>query len=122
MGEAAVALSPNRSPESVRRGVRHNAKRLPDGKWGWRYDLFGGARPSMDFTQLWDDVSRIKQPAMLVRGGELRFVSDADAAEMKRRIPGLRTETVPGAGHAVQSDRPLDLVRLLEDFVFGAAP
>jgi hypothetical protein len=26
---------------------------------------------------------------------------------------------VPGAGHAVQSDRPLDLVRLIEDFVFG---
>lgn len=119
MGEAAIALSPKRSPESVRRGVRHNAKRLPDGRWGWRYDLFGGARPSMDFTRLWDDVSRIEQPAMLVLGGDSKFVADSDQAEMKRLIPLLRIEVVPGAGHAVQSDKPLALVRLLEDFVFA---
>jgi pimeloyl-ACP methyl ester carboxylesterase len=120
MGEAAIALSPNRSPESVRRGVRHNAKRLPDGRWGWRYDLFGGPRPGMDFTKLWDDVSRIKQPAMLVLGGDSKFVAEADQAEMRRRIPSLRVEVVAGAGHAVQSDRPLELVRLIEGFVFAS--
>jgi pimeloyl-ACP methyl ester carboxylesterase len=118
MGEAAIALSPNRSAASVRRGVRHNAKRLPDGRWGWRYDLFGGPRPGMDFTRLWDDVSRIKQPAMLVLGGDSKFVAEADQAEMKRRIPSLRVEIVPGSGHAVQSDQPLALARLIEDFVF----
>jgi len=28
-------------------------------------------------------------------------------------------EVVPGAGHAVQSDQPLELVRLINDFVFA---
>jgi len=119
MAEAAIALSPNRSPESVRRGVRHNARRAPDGRWGWRYDLFGGPRPGMDFTRLWDDVSRIRQPAMLVLGGDSKFVAEADQAEMRRRIPSLRVEVVAGAGHAVQSDQPQALVRLIEDFVFA---
>jgi len=123
MADEAVSLSPYRSPESVRRGVRHNAKRLPDGRWAWRYDLAHGGgrapRPSSDFTKLWDDVDRIRAPAMLVLGGESVFVRPQDAEEMKRRLPTLRTEIVPGAGHAVQSDRPLDLVRLIEDFVFG---
>jgi len=118
MAAAAIALSPNRSADAVRRGVRHNAKRLDDGRWTWRYDLNRAGRPSSDFMTLWDDVSAIKAPAMLVIGGASKFVLEADAAEMKRRLPGLRVETVAGAGHAVQSDRPLDLVRLIKDFVF----
>jgi pimeloyl-ACP methyl ester carboxylesterase len=127
MAAATIALSPFRSPQSVRRGVRHNAKRLPDGRWGWRYDMratagggtgqgAGGAR-ARDFTQLWDDVSKITIPAMLVVGGASKFVREEDIAEMKRRLPSIRVESVPGAGHAVQSDRPLDLARLIEEFI-----
>ena len=120
MAAATIALSPHRSPESVRRGVRHNARGLPDGRWGWRYDLFPGpaARPSVDFTILWDDVSRIASPTLLVRGGLSKYVLDEDVAEMRRRLPRVQVEVVPGAGHAVQSDRPMELVRLLEQFVF----
>jgi pimeloyl-ACP methyl ester carboxylesterase len=121
MADAAVALSPRRAPEGVRRGVRHNSVRLPDGRWTWRYDLFGpwpeGARDAMDFARLWEDVSAISVPTMLVRGGESKFVTDDDAAEFQRRQPTARVEVVAGSGHAVQSDRPLDLVRLIEGFV-----
>ena len=41
MAAAAVAASPNRRRSAVERGVRHNARRLPDGRWTWRCDLFG---------------------------------------------------------------------------------
>lgn len=118
MADAAVALSPYRGAEGVRRGVRHNSKKMADGKWGWRYDLFDGPRPPMDFTQQWEEVDRIKQPAMLVLGGLSKYVQPADVEEMRRRKPDLRVESVDGAGHAVQSDRPLDLIRLINDFVF----
>ena len=124
MADAAVALSPFRAASGVRRGVRHNAYPRADGRWAWRYDL-GGPRPEgsgewHDFTPLWEDVSSITVPALFVRGGLSRFVLDEDEAEMRRRLPGLRVETVEGAGHAIQSDRPLDLVRLIEDFGFPA--
>ena len=120
MAEAAVALSPRRPRSAVERGVRHNSVRLPDGRWTWRYDLFG-ERPAglTDFTPLWEDVSAIPAPVMLVRGGESRFVTDDDVAQFRGRKPGLRTEVVPQAGHAVQSDQPLALARLIEEFVFG---
>jgi pimeloyl-ACP methyl ester carboxylesterase len=121
MAAITIAMSPNRSPESVRRGVRHNSKRLPDGRWCWRHDLMGGMTDATtDFSALWDDVSRIKCPMMLVRGGLSKFVTDAGEAEMRRRQPSLRVEVVAGAGHAVQSDQPLELVRLIEEFAFGA--
>ena len=35
--------SPKRTPAGVRRGVRHNSVRLADGRWAWRYNLFGRA-------------------------------------------------------------------------------
>ena len=127
MADAAIALSPHRAASGVRRGVRHNAYRLPDGRWTWRYDLFGPRLPAAeedaaswaDFTPLWDDVARITVPTMFLRGGLSPFVRDEDMARMRTRLPGLRVETVGGAGHAIQSDQPLELVRLVEDFVFS---
>lgn len=122
MAEAAIALSPRRSPEAVRRGVRHNARADADGRWVWRYDLFGppGSRPATDFTPLWDDVARIPHPAMLVVGAVSSHVRPEDVEGMTTRLPGLRVETVEGAGHAVQSDQPKALAALIGDFVFTA--
>jgi pimeloyl-ACP methyl ester carboxylesterase len=124
MADAAVALSPFRSASGVRRGVRHNARRLEDGRWTWRYDLFGpptgpaggSVANWVDFTPLWGDVSAITVPGLLVRGGLSPFVPDEDVEEMQRRLPALEVVVVDGAGHAVQSDRPLVLVDLIRAF------
>ena len=118
MVSAAIALSPRRHPDAVRRGVRHNARETEDGRWSWRYDLFG-PRPASDFTPLWDDVSRIAVPSMLVVGAVSSHVRAEDVDGMQARLEGLRVETVEGAGHAVQSDQPKALAALIEDFVFG---
>jgi len=56
---------------------------------------------------------------MRVRGGASGYVRDEDVAERRRRLPALRVEVVPGAGHSVQSDAPLHLARLIEEFAFG---
>lgn len=123
MAEATIRLSPLRPAAAVRRGVRHNAYRLPDGKWRWRYDLFG-ERPVptgnwSDFTPLWWDVDRITIPTMFLRGALSPFIRDEDVAELTKRLPSVRVEVVEGAGHAIQSDQPLELVRLLDEFVFA---
>jgi pimeloyl-ACP methyl ester carboxylesterase len=130
MADATVALSPLREPAAVRRGVRHNALRLDDGRWTWRYDLFGPPRDEIptdeargdwaDFTPLWDDVGAITAPTLFLRGALSPFVHDADVDEMVRRLPGVEVVTVDGAGHAIQSDQPLELVRRVDDAVFGA--
>ncbi|MDO8364745.1 MAG: alpha/beta hydrolase [Actinomycetota bacterium] len=123
MAGAAVSMSPNRAPDAVRRGVRHNSLRRDDGKWIWRYDLFRGAdEPDQtsewrDFTTLWDDIEAIAAPTMLVVGGASVYVQPSDIDEFRRRLPSVRVEHVADAGHAVQSDQPAALVALLEDFV-----
>jgi pimeloyl-ACP methyl ester carboxylesterase len=63
--------------------------------------------------------SAITAPVMVVRGEESKFVADEDVAQFRSRMPGLRAEVVPEAGHAIQSDQPLALAHLIEEFVFG---
>ena len=123
--EATMAASPKRTEAGIRRGVRHNTIRLSDGRWAWRYDLFGGPDPDptdtaenwVDFSSMWDDVAAIPNPTMLVVGGDSVYVRAEDVEEYRRRLPSVRVESVPGAGHAVQSDQPAALVELLNDFV-----
>jgi pimeloyl-ACP methyl ester carboxylesterase len=116
-------LSPLRAASGVRRGVRHNARRLDDGRWMWRYDLFGPTTPGgpgpgswVDFTSLWDDVGDISVPCLFVRGGASPYVRDEDIEHMRRRLPSLEVVVVEEAGHAVQSDRPLALAELIGAF------
>ncbi len=111
MVDVAVAASPQRSRESLRRGVFHNSKQLDDGTWTWRYDSF---RKGDGFLNLWEDVPSLHTPTTLVRGADSFFVNDVDAAEFARTAPGFREViVVPGSGHSVQGDQPRALVDIL---------
>jgi pimeloyl-ACP methyl ester carboxylesterase len=117
----AAAALPGRDSESLRSGVRHNARRLADGTWAWRYDHdihIPATAPDLDATYGWNLVGDITCPVMLVRGGASYHVADEDIAEFLRRQPSGRVETVEGAHHSVQSDRAGPLATLITDF-FG---
>ena len=115
-----VAHNPTRSEASLRRGILHNARPREDGRWVWRYDRNRPTRDPAEFGNLWEDVSRITGPVMLVRGSLSPVVDDDDVAEFRRRQPSARIEMVEGSGHSIQGDQPLALAALLEDFVWGA--
>jgi pimeloyl-ACP methyl ester carboxylesterase len=118
-----IEFNPTRTVESLRRGILHNAEQKPDGGWVWRYARFRGTEANgfPQFSRLWDIISDLTVPLMLVRGmREQSVIDDADEAELLRRCPSARVEHVAEAGHSVQGDRPLELAGLIEDFVFGA--
>ena len=111
--DEAVAASPQRNRESLRRGVFHNSRQLDDGTWTWRYDSF---RTGAGFEGLWDDVPAITMPTTLVRGANSFFVNDEDADQFARSAPGFRrTIVVPDAGHSVQGDQPRALIAILAE-------
>ncbi len=111
MLEVTVAAAPHRDRESLRRGVFHNAKRLDDGTWTWRYDSF---RKGEGFEGLWDDVPKLTTPTTLIRGAKSFFVNDEDAEAFARNAPGFqRVHVVENSGHSVQSDQPVELIKLL---------
>ena len=118
MLRATAAAVPGRPMESLRIGVLHNAKRLEDGRWAWRYDRHRRDEGApMEYDDLWGELASVRAPLMLVRGGRSVFVHDDDEAKMRGMLPGARVEHVEGAGHSVQSDRPLVLASLIADFI-----
>jgi esterase len=113
MLDLTIAAAPHREVKALRRGVFHNSRRLDNGNWTWRYDAI---RAVPDFAGLWDDVDALSSPVTLVRGGSSGFVTDEDAAELRRRATHFRQEhVVQNSGHSVQSDQPLVLIDLLHE-------
>lgn len=120
--QRTIDFNPTRSVSSLRRGILHNALQKPDGTWVWRYrrfpsDIGGGKRQLFDYSSLWDDISELKVPLMLVRGMlPQSVVDDDDETELLKRQPQARVEHVANAGHSVQGDAPLELAGLILDF------
>lgn len=121
-----IEHNPTRTVASLRRGILHNARQRQDGSWVWRYarlrapsplrDVADGGHP--DFSFLWDAVSNLTVPLMLVRGMlPQSVVDDADEAELLRRAPYARVVHVPNAGHSVQGDTPLELAAIINRFI-----
>lgn len=121
--ERTIQFNPTRSVSSLRRGVLHNSVQRPDGTWTWRHQV---GRPTaqtglhvehVDFSNQWDDLQGLSIPVMLVRGARSPVVDDADVAEFTRRRPHDTVVVVPDAGHSVQGDKPVELARILEEFL-----
>lgn len=118
MLQSVVDAVPGRSIESLRLGVLHNAKQLKDGRWAWRYDrLRLKGTSETDSAALWNDFASISAPIFLIRGSSSVFVRDDDEVKMQVLQPSLWVEHIEGAGHSVQSDRPVALAESISDFI-----
>lgn len=122
--DRTVEHNPTRTPASLRRGIVHNARKLDDGSWEWRYDRRGpvegtpAVEPELDEAgrrSAWDDLEATDQPLLVVRGARSPVVDDDDIAELIRRRPDAWITVVDDAGHSVQGDQPVELARLLAD-------
>ena len=125
-----IEHNPTRTESSLRRGVLHNARELPDGRWSWRYDPMRSwkrepsdddARPhemgSPDFQALWDELATIEVPVTLWRGARSGVVDDADVEKFRQLQPNATVIVVDGAGHSIQGDRPVELARSIAEFL-----
>jgi len=138
--ERTILFNPTRSEASLRRGVLHNAVEREDGTWVWRHqqhwDIPGTsttrdmvaaregeaaadvvAESMSPYDSFWDDLGEYPGPLMLVRGlANGTIIDDSAVAELLHRRPDARVESVEGAGHSIQGDRPLELAAILDDF------
>lgn len=114
-----IEFNPTRTESALRRGILHNALQLEDGSWVWRYRRMvesGGNHP--DFSSLWDIISASSMPLLLARGMlSQSVVDDADEAELVKRRPDAQIVHFEQAGHSIQGDQPVELARILNEFL-----
>lgn len=126
--ERAHQFNPRRSLDNIRSRLSHNLKRLPNGKWTWKYDtaLRSGERSfqASALLNLWDDVRAIRCPTLIIKGGESDILSEQSATKLQHAIPGSHLAVVPEAGHSVMGDNPTAFVAAAREFfqALGGAP
>lgn len=123
--EHALSFNSRRDADSLRRSLRQNLRLMPDQTWsrkddGRRYESLNREANMRDRLRLWEGVSRVACPALVVRGGESDVFLDEDAKKLAAGFPHGRHVTVPGAGHSVQGDNPKALVREIQAFLNDA--
>ena len=103
-----------RTREQTLGALKYSIRQRPDGKWSWKYDKLlrtpGRQGPQWTPEQLWDAVSRIDCPTLVVRGGDSDIFADETMLKMQEVIPTCATVTVPRAGHLVAGDNPVDFL------------
>ena len=106
------------------RGVYFNSRVRPDGRVEWKHHFAhlanaASAAPAPESAEGqdavasvlgesgWEDLAAVAARTTLIRGAR-GYVTEEDAAEFLRRVPGASVVTVP-SGHNVQEEIPLEL-------------
>ena len=120
--ERALAFNPRRNRELLRRSLLHNLRRMPDGRYMWKYDqrhrgkVDPGARAHRS-DLLWAAVDGVECPTLVVRGAQSDVFHDEDAERLAGRFRRGRWVRIEGAGHTVQGDNPAALLVELRAFL-----
>jgi esterase len=122
----SLRFNPRRSAALLRRSLLHNLRRLPSGRWTWKWDR--RRMEDLDYeamaerhARLWDQVRRVGCPALVVRGAGSDVLTAEDADRLAAAFPDGRCVEVPNSGHTVQGDNPAGLVEALRPFLASAA-
>ena len=70
-----------------------------------------------DIIDLWEPLSRITCPTLIVRGAESDVLSPDVAKRMLEVLPGGRLVEVAGAAHTVPGDKPEEFARAVRSFL-----
>src|SRR5215813_6317910 len=125
--DRALAFNPRRNRELLRRSLLHNLRRMPDGRFMWKYDQRhrGKLDPAAQARRrelLWSAVETVECPTLVVRGAQSDVFHDEDAEQLAGRLAKGRWVKIEGAGHTVQGDNPAGLLVALRGFLDEVAP
>ena len=109
-----------RTREQTLGALKYSIRERADGKWTWKYDKLlrtpGRQGPVWSQEQLWEAVAKITCPTLVVRGGNSDIFADETMREMQQVISSCQIVTVPGAGHLVAGDNPVDFLAAVRSF------
>ena len=125
--DAAVAWMRDGNPWAgdarLGKDAANKMRRREDGHWTWKADasLFNIQLPDMTdqglIDRYWKAFEAIDCPILEVRGKESPLVGDATIRRMEQVGKQFRSVDVPGAGHVVTVDKPLEFIEVTREFL-----
>jgi esterase len=115
--EAEAQLSKFVSNVGERQFLLKNLYRTEDGKLDWRINLPVLSKEIYQIGGDFTDAKEISAPVLFLRGGESGYIYDEDIPAIKKIFTNVIVETIEGAGHWVQAEKPNEFVVAVVDFI-----
>ncbi|MFC5409077.1 alpha/beta fold hydrolase [Larkinella bovis] len=115
--EADEILSRYEPLTYVRQFLLKNLYRTEEGRFDWRLNLPVIEQELHGIGGELRNVRIVTEPTLFIRGGDSRYIREEDQAEIKRLFPNSTLETIEGAGHWVQAEKPAEFVDVLMRFL-----
>lgn len=102
---------------SLERLARQGIKRLPNGRWTWKFDWRAF---NFEYTPIWPRLAEVRVPCLVMRG-ERSVVMPREVFErVLRTLPDAAGAEIPRAHHHITLDAPGTVAERLLDFTRSA--
>lgn len=115
--EADERMAAHVPDPGVRQFLLKNLGRSEAGGFEWKHNLEGIVANVAEVSVELPVEARIACPTLFVAGGNSRYISAEDEADIHRRFADARVVRVPGASHWVQVEKPAELLQIIQEFV-----
>ena len=115
--EADAILTQYEPNLGVRQFLLKNLYRDETGQFAWRLNLPTIEREIHGIGEDLRHIQTVTAPTLFIRGSESGYVSDDDLPIIRRIFPNVVFETIAGAGHWVQAEKPAEFVDVLFEFL-----
>lgn len=115
--EADAVLSQYEPLVAVRQFLLKNLYRNEEGGFDWRLNLSVIERELHGIGDELPNPRTISEPTLFIRGSESPYILDEDISTIKRIFSNVHVETIQGAGHWVQAEKPVEFVDTLTKFI-----
>ena len=89
----------------------------PEGRFDWRINLPVITSEIHGVGEELNHPRTVTEPTLFIRGSESGYIANGDLPGIKKLFPNSRVETIEGAGHWVQAEKPAEFVQTLLTFI-----
>lgn len=101
----------------VRQFLLKNLYRNEEGVFDWRINIPVIERELHGIGEELTNPRIVNEPTLFIRGSESPYIIDEDIPAITRIFPHAHIETIQGAGHWVQAEKPVEFVDALMKFI-----
>jgi len=108
----------NFEPElGVRQFLLKNLYRNEQNGFSWRMNFEVIKNKIENIGEALDANAKISKPALFVRGSNSRYIQEKDEILIRQIFSDVKIETVEGAGHWVQAEKPKEFLEVVKKFI-----
>lgn len=101
----------------VRQFLLKNLYRTEDNKFAWRMNFEVIKNKIENIGEALDEGTKISKPTLFVRGERSNYIREKDIELINTIFSDVKIETVEGAGHWVQAEKPKEFLEKVKAFL-----